>query len=292
MFSSVPLLSGFTVVFLVTGVYSIIRLAALASGVPSAVDPAAELSHLLMSVAMLAMTWGWTGGPASPSGALQLVVFSLAGLYFLIGALFGDRAPVTGGYHLVMALTMVWMVATAPLLMGSGSTSARAMEDMPWIAAGGSVGAAPVDPAVRSWVLPVSLVLVALLVAAALFWAARAAKQPLGEVEHCAQAGAEAHAGVGARAGRAGTGPWRGDRAARTGRAPAVSSGLGIWVGRRYLGRTSPPRSPGPAHPAARGFGAGPHAAALVARLGRAVGGDRHAVPLGDRPDLVTVRRG
>jgi hypothetical protein len=200
MFSSVPLTSVFTVLFLATGVYSIVRLAALASGVSSAIDRAAEPSHVLMSLAMIAMTWGRTGGPASPSGALQIVVFSLAGLYFLIGAVFGYRAPVAGGYHLVMALAMVWMVATAPLPMGAGSTSARAMGDMPWMAAGGSAGAAPVDPAVRSWVLPVSLVLVALLLAAALFWAARAGKQPADRVGNCAPTGAgpnaEAQAGA------------------------------------------------------------------------------------------------
>lgn len=189
MFSSVPLMSLFTVLFLATGFYSVIRLAALASGVSAAVDRtvdrAAELSHVLMSVAMVAMTWGWSGGPSSPSGVLQIVAFGLIGLYFVIGAIRGYRAPVAGAYHLVMALAMVWMVASMPLLMGGGDSSGEAMEGMPWMTSGGSDASGPVGPGAHPWALAVSLVFVALLVAAALFWAARATRGSIDRDEIC-----------------------------------------------------------------------------------------------------------
>lgn len=189
MFSSVPLMSLFTVLFLVTGVYSVVRLAALASGVYSSVDRAAELSHVVMSVAMIAMTWGWSGGPSSPSGVLQIVFFSLVGLYSLIGAVRGYRAPAAGGYHVVMALAMVWMVATMPLLIGAASSSGAAMEDMPWMASGGSGSTGPAGPGAHPWVRLVSLVFLALLVAAALFWAARAARPIAAPDEVCCAPG-------------------------------------------------------------------------------------------------------
>jgi Sec-independent protein secretion pathway component TatC len=64
MFSSVPLMSVFTVLFLATGVYSIVRLAALASGVSSGLyfligavfayrAPVAGGYHPVMALAML-----------------------------------------------------------------------------------------------------------------------------------------------------------------------------------------------------------------------------------------------
>lgn len=189
MFSSVPLLSLFTALFLVTGAYSVVRLAALASGVYPSVDRAAELSHVVMSVAMIAMTWGWSGGPASPSGVLQVGFFGLVGLYFLTGAVRGHRALPASGYHLVMALAMVWMVATMPLLMGAGGSSGAAMEGMPWMTSRGSGATVAAGPGAHPWVLPVSLVFVALLVAAALFWASRAVKRPGARDQGCCAPG-------------------------------------------------------------------------------------------------------
>jgi len=149
------------------------------------VDRAAELSHVLMSVAMIAMTWGWSGGPSSPSGVLQIVAFGLIGLYFLIGAVRGYRAPVAGAYHLVMALAMVWMVASMPLLMGAGDSSGEAMEGMPWMTSGGSGSSGPVGAGAHPWVLAVSLVFVTLLVAALVFWTARATRGSAGGDEIC-----------------------------------------------------------------------------------------------------------
>jgi hypothetical protein len=166
----------FTVLFVGTGVYSMVRLAALVSGLHAAVDRAAELSHLLMSVAMVAMTWDWSGGPSSRSGILQIVVFSLVGLYFLLGAVRGYLAPLAAAYHLVMALTMLWMVATMPVLMGAGSSSGMAMDGMPGMISGGA-DPAGVPAGAHTWVLPFSVVLVALLVAAALFWGVRAGRR-------------------------------------------------------------------------------------------------------------------
>lgn len=190
MFSSVPLLSVFTVLFLVTAVYSVVHLAALPSGASScvghSVDRAAELSHVLMSVAMIAMMWGWSGGPSSPSGALQIVAFGLIAIYFLTGAVRGHRAPAAGAYHLLMALAMVWMIATMPLLTGSGAASGMDMEDMPWMSSSESGPTGPVGPGEYPWVLPLSLVFAALLVAATLLWAYRAVKRSDGRSAHCA----------------------------------------------------------------------------------------------------------
>ena len=200
MLSSGWLMSVFTVVFLVTGVYSVVRLAALASGLSSAVDRAAELSHVLMSVAMIAMTWDWGGGPSSPSGVLQIVAFGLIGLYFLVGAIRGYRAPLTGAYHLVMALAMVWMVASMPLLMGAGSSSPTAMEGMPWMASGGSGPTGPVGTGAHPWVLPVSIVFVVLLTAAALFWGARSVRGSADQ--HGCASGDDCAAGGGSTTGR------------------------------------------------------------------------------------------
>ena len=63
-------------------------------------------------------------------------------------------------------------------------------------------------------------------------------------------------------------------------------SGLALWVVRRRRRSAAAPDL----LPRAVGAGSGPHP--LVARVGRAVGRGRHAVPLRHRPDLVAVRGG
>ncbi|WP_326834944.1 DUF5134 domain-containing protein [Amycolatopsis rhabdoformis] len=177
MFSSPALSWLFTVVFALTGLYSLYRFAGLVSGTGRAGDRAAELTHLLMSVAMIGMTWAWTGLPDAPSGVLQLAVFGLLALWFA-GRLLAGGHGIFGGYHLLMALAMVWMVATMPLLMGGmpGMAAGGGMADMPDMPGMSTSGAAPVSsgPVVTpGWVRLTTVVLVVLSAAAAAGWLAR-----------------------------------------------------------------------------------------------------------------------
>ncbi|GAA5115308.1 hypothetical protein GCM10023320_13970 [Pseudonocardia adelaidensis] len=143
MFSSPALLVVLTAVFAGTGLYSLVRLSALASGAATGGDRVAELSHLLMSVAMLGMTWGRTGGPDTPGGVVQLVVFGLLSAWFLVHVLrpYGHRR-VGAAYHAVVQVAMVWMVAAMPALMGMGGAAAgSAVHHRDGHAAGGDTAA-------------------------------------------------------------------------------------------------------------------------------------------------------
>lgn len=121
MFASHTLMVVLTIVFAATGLYSLVRFAALVSGAEADGDRVAELAHLLMSIAMIAMTWAYSGGPATGSGILQIVVFGLIGLWFLTRVAGHGHGRIESAYHFVMAAAMVWMVAAMPVLMsGSG----------------------------------------------------------------------------------------------------------------------------------------------------------------------------
>jgi hypothetical protein len=190
VFSSVLLTVLFTAAFTVTGLYSLVRFAALTAGVTDHGDRVAELSHLLMSLAMIAMTWAWSGGPDSASGILQIVVFGLFGLYFLARAIRpngGHHGRSESAHHLVMAAVMVWMVAAMAVLRGGSGMSGDAhaghglmtgMDGMNGMTGmggtGGADGMTMSVSATPSWATVVSIVLVALLAAAAGLWTTRA----------------------------------------------------------------------------------------------------------------------
>lgn len=118
MFSSalsVPL----TLAFAATGVFSLVRLSRLTAAAQRPADRLVELFHLVMSLAMIGMTWAWSGGPETRSGLLQIVVFGTFALWFghtLIHRSGHDR--VARSSHLTMAGATVWMVAAMPVLMG------------------------------------------------------------------------------------------------------------------------------------------------------------------------------
>jgi hypothetical protein len=119
VFSSSALSVLLTLAFAVTGAFSLIRLAGLTAAADRPADRLVELFHLVMSLAMIGMTWAWSGGPDSRSGLLQIVVFGAFGLWFghaLIRGLGHD--PVAQGSHLTMAGATVWMIAAMPVLMG------------------------------------------------------------------------------------------------------------------------------------------------------------------------------
>jgi hypothetical protein len=189
----------FTVVFAATGGYALYRLAAQASGADPGVDRTVELAHLLMSVAMIAMVWGWTGGPATASGIVQLVVFGLFAIWFLAGAVAGSA---TAGLHLVAAAAMVWMVGAMPLLMGvpDPSDAESGMAGMPGM--GDSAIPMPsMEPnAPPAWAVSLTVLFALLLVLTAALWTRYALAGPRrGE---SSAAGAEAVEPVGSRAGR------------------------------------------------------------------------------------------
>jgi Domain of unknown function (DUF5134) len=140
VFSSLTVPALFTAVFVGTGGHALYRLTA-----PAFVDRAAEAAHLLMSLAMLAMTWGWTGGPGSPSGMVQVGLFGLLTLWFVAGAVGGS---IPHSLHTTNAAAMVWMVVAMPALMGMGTHTA--------------------------WTTAVTVLFTALLVATAWVWIRRA----------------------------------------------------------------------------------------------------------------------
>ncbi|GAA0948379.1 DUF5134 domain-containing protein [Pseudonocardia zijingensis] len=147
----------FTVVFAATGMYSLVL---LARG-PAGTDRVAEVAHLLMSIAMIAMSWGWTGGPDTLSGLAQIAVFGLFGAWFLAHQL-STGGPVLSGptYHVVVLGAMVWMVAATP---GGGHTHH---------AHHAAAAAAGTGPLTRL----VTVAAAALLAAAAVWWVARAVR--------------------------------------------------------------------------------------------------------------------
>lgn len=160
----------FTVVFTATGGYALYRLATQASGTDPDVDRTAELAHLLMSVAMIAMVWGWTGGPATTSGVVQLVVFGLFTVWFLTGAVAGSA---TAGLHLVAAAAMVWMVGAMPLLMGApaAADAGSGMAGMPGMGDTAVPAPATESGGTPAWVVSLTVLFALLLVATAALWA-------------------------------------------------------------------------------------------------------------------------
>ena len=199
MISSVPLSVSFTVLFAATGCYSLLRWASLRAGVARHHgDQVAELSHVVMNVAMIAMVWAWSG----PTGnAAQIVVFTVLSGYFV------SRLPLwrrpgprrrsscpAPGLHLLMSASMVWMVAAMPLLTGGTATDSGGGMVMDGMTMGGG-GSASHDPGAPApgWAVAVTLALSVALVFAAVFWMRRALAMPAHTV-------LPAHAGLPVRA--------------------------------------------------------------------------------------------
>ena len=191
----------FTAVFLATGVYSLVRLAELGAGGDRGDSRAAELTHLVMSLAMIAMAWAWTGGPTSPSGVLQIVVFGAATVWFALRALTPGHPRAVAGYHVVMNAAMVWMVAAMPQIMGmtmSGDSEGGHHHG------GSASGAGSVAIATPPWVAAVTWLFAALLLGTAVLWALRV-RRPAAPADGVGQGPDEAPGGV-AVATRATTG--------------------------------------------------------------------------------------
>ena len=222
MISSVPLSVPLTVIFAATGGYSLLRWASLRAGVAGHHgDRVAELSHLVMSAAMIAMVWEY-GGPTG--NAAQIVLFTVLAGYFLTRLPVGRRTRPGGcpapGFHLLMCSSMVWMLAAMPLLIGGLATDSAGghMHDMPMggADAAGQDGQPP--SATPAWAVVVTVALSVALLAAAGYWLRRAVGTP---ARPEVAVGAEVPALVGTGAARVAQPPARSAR--RTpGRVPAA----------------------------------------------------------------------
>lgn len=183
MFASTALEVLFTITFLFTGAYALVRLALLFSGTGTA-DRLAELSHLTMSVAMLAMTWSLSGNPATASGIVQLALFGLLTVWFAVRAVTSSGHDLVGNaYHAIMSAAMVWMVATMPLLMPMATAPSGSGGEHAQHGHGGHTGSGtashPDMHAASGSDAPVAVVivtglLIAVLTASAVWWAIRA----------------------------------------------------------------------------------------------------------------------
>lgn len=177
MFASTTLISVFTLVFAMTGVYALSRLSRLLAGTDVTGDRTAELFHLVMSLAMIGMAVAWTGGPETASGRLQIVVFGAFTLWFAYRG--ATRSPSHGhlmtGHLVAMGVAMTWMVATMTVLMGhtgggSGHGGHHGAPSDTAVAPGADV---PVPPA-PGWVLAVTMAFAVLFAVAGCSWAVRA----------------------------------------------------------------------------------------------------------------------
>jgi hypothetical protein len=184
VFASTVLSVVLTLVFAVTGVYSLVRLARLLADGGAGGDRLVELFHLVMSLGMIAMAWAWTGGPTTAGGVLQIVAFGAFTVWFAhrITIRASAHGRLANGYHLATGAAMTWMLAAMPLMMGapegmqtsSGHAGhAGSGDDMSAMAGMDHSTTATSAPA---WMVVVSLIFVVLLLAAAGWWALRAVR--------------------------------------------------------------------------------------------------------------------
>ncbi len=191
---------AFTALFAVTGAHSLWALVGRRDSIRRARAQGhalTDLSHLVMSLAMIAMAWWTPGGPAL---LLQVVVFTALGLLLLLRAL--DRSRPPGARHgaaagAAMNAAMVWMVAGTSVIMpgmpamagmpashpagGSASTAGAGSTSM-----AGMVMSSPAGT--PAWAGALTWLTVAALGALALWWSMRAVRRERAErsVGHCA----------------------------------------------------------------------------------------------------------
>jgi hypothetical protein len=173
-----------TVLFALSGGYSLLRWASLRAGVAGHHgDQVAELSHVLMSLGMIAMVWAYGGGTGD---AVQLIAYLALSGYFLTRLVRGRATGHPGcpapGFHLLMSGSMVWMVAAMPLLMAgsvAGPSGGMQMDGMTMGGADTGLDARPVT-ATPGWAIALTWVFIAGLVLGAGFWLRRALPAPSG----------------------------------------------------------------------------------------------------------------
>jgi hypothetical protein len=109
----------FTAAFAVAGLASLVRLFGPVAGA----GRIGALSHLLTSIAMIGMAWGWPG-PGTSAGVAQLAVFGLLTAVFVRRVLRpAGPGRGAGADHLIDLVAMVWMLGAVPWLMGADPAS-------------------------------------------------------------------------------------------------------------------------------------------------------------------------
>ncbi|MGB3440541.1 MAG: DUF5134 domain-containing protein [Actinophytocola sp.] len=180
MFASTTLIAVFTLVFTMTGVYSLARLSRLLADADAAGDRPAELFHLVMSLAMIGMAVAWTGGPETASGRLQIVVFCAFTLWFAYRFTAGSASHghLMTGHLVAMGAAMTWMVATMTVLMGhtgAGGSGHGGHHGAPSDTASVPGVDVPVPPA-PGWVVAVTIAFAVLFAITGCSWAAGAVR--------------------------------------------------------------------------------------------------------------------
>jgi hypothetical protein len=177
VFASTTLISVFTLVFAMTGVYALSRLSRLLAGADVTGDRTAELFHLVMSLAMIGMAVAWTGGPETASGRLQIVVFGAFTLWFAYRGATRSRSHghLMTGHLVAMGVAMTWMVATMTVLMGhtGGGSGHGGHHGAPSDTAAAPGADVPVPPA-PGWVIAVTIAFAVLFAVGGCSWAVRA----------------------------------------------------------------------------------------------------------------------
>lgn len=162
-----------TVLFSVTGAGYLLR-AIRDSG---AIGRTSDILHIIMSAAMLVMPWAW--GMTFLPPLLQIVIFSLATLFFIgllfVGPVAGEATDHHAGraslvYHVVMMGSMIVMA-----VMMSGMSSGPAMT-MPGMDMGNGSGMNM--GASSAWTGPLSVIFVAIFGAGALWQLVRLIRPP------------------------------------------------------------------------------------------------------------------
>lgn len=138
------------------------------------VSRVSDVLHVLMSIAMLAMPWSWGMTLAPPT--LQIIVFAVATLFYLVLTLGGGRygshehhgpggsGRLVLGYHVVMMAAMVVM-GVMMLPMAGGAAMSIPEMDM-------SSGGHSMHGSWTGWT-PISWILVALFAAATIWMLVR-----------------------------------------------------------------------------------------------------------------------
>ncbi|MEQ3554148.1 DUF5134 domain-containing protein [Pseudonocardia nematodicida] len=176
MISSLPLAIALTALFAATGVYALLRWSEAVAAAHPPLRRTSELAHLLMSAAMVVMTWTWFGTTAE---WVQILLFGGFAVWFAVIAVQRRRRPATGcpgaPAHALMAAAMAWMVAAMPLIMPMPMEASASAGGHSGHAGHGAGHEGMTHAAGQAgWAVAVTVLLCVALLGAAGFWAARA----------------------------------------------------------------------------------------------------------------------
>lgn len=164
-----------TIAFVFTGVVCVGSFAArhrsAARGPDLSDEDVVDLSHGIMSAAMILMIWVVTSGVVTWA---QIGVFAV----LAVGLLLGYRSARAGAHrtdlavHVLLNVAMIWMLAAMPLLM-AGMTPGGSSGHGAHAEHGGGGSGMAIPTSTPSWVEVVNFAFVALCAAGALWWVYR-----------------------------------------------------------------------------------------------------------------------